>query len=67
MSKRSKLIFYGLKKGKNEKILNSPNELEIALDEIFKGHNLNTFFDTIEEKLKTVINELGYKLQVYER
>lgn len=67
MSKKPKLVFYGLKKGKNEKILNSPNELEKALDEIFQGHKLNTFFDTIEEKLKTVINELGYKLQVYER
>jgi hypothetical protein len=64
---RKKLIFYGLKKGNNEKIHNSPNELEESLDEIFKKHNLNSFFDTIEEKLKTVINELGYKLQVYER
>ena len=67
MSKRNKLIFYGLKKGINEKIHNTPNELESSLDEIFKNHNLNTFFDTIEEKLKTVINELGYKLEVYER
>jgi len=67
MSRQPKLIFYGLKKGTNEKIHNSPNELEVSLDEIFKNHNLNTFFDTIEEKLKIVINELGYKLQVYER
>lgn len=67
MSRQPKIVFYGLKKGINEKIHNSPNELETSLDEIFKNHNLETFFDTIEEKLKTVINELGYKLQVYER